>query len=145
MSGTWGRAGRFLQITETPEVTVAHNTIFQSGPAILAYGGASPQFVFRDNILPRGSSGVFGHGVGEGTVALSAYFPGAVFARNVIAGANAAQYPPNNSYPSSLTTVGFVDLVGGNYGLGPSSPYRGMATDGTDIGCDFYHLGFLMP
>jgi len=33
--------------------------------------------------------------------------------------------------------VGFVDAPGGDYHLAPSSPYKGKATDGTDIGVRF--------
>jgi hypothetical protein len=29
-----------------------------------------------------------------------------------------------------------VNLAGGNYRLSGSSPYRGSATDGTDVGCN---------
>jgi hypothetical protein len=36
--------------------------------------------------------------------------------------------------------VGFVDFRGGDYRLGPSSPYRRAASDGTDIGVDFDEL-----
>jgi uncharacterized protein (TIGR03437 family) len=33
--------------------------------------------------------------------------------------------------------VGFVNRPGGNYRLGPTSPYKNGGTDGKDIGCDF--------
>ena len=50
------------------------------------------------------------------------------------------QYPPNNFYPSSLDSVGFLNLAGRDYRLARSSPYKRAATDGRDIGVDFEAL-----
>src|SRR5262249_55792935 len=80
--------------------------------------------------------GFIGTGTAEGISTLTTYFPLAVFLGNVIAGGNAAIYPPGNFFPSSLAAVGFVDLAGGNYRLAPSSAYKNAGTDGTDIGAN---------
>ena len=64
-----------------------------------------------------------------------------MFQRNIIAGGNAAIYPADNLFPSSLDAVGFLDPAGGNYRLAASSPYKNAATDGTDIGANMDALG----
>ena len=46
-----------------------------------------------------------------------------------------SDYPPDNFFPAY--EVGFVDAESGDYHLGPSSPYRGKATDGADVGVRF--------
>src|SRR5215813_6878102 len=89
----WGSAadgpadGRFAQIVGGPvNITFDHNTIFQSGPIIVADGAPSSGFVFRNNIAPHNQYGVLGSGKGVGVSALNYYFPGAIFQKNVIVG-----------------------------------------------------------
>jgi len=136
----WGGHGRLFQILDyrvgTTDVVIDHNTAFQDGPVLFAEGKPHAGFVFRNNLSPKGSYGVFGGGVGEGLAAVRTYFPGAAFLMNVIVGATPSLYPPNNLFAASLEKVGFVDLAGGNYRLAASSPYRKAGTDGRDIGAD---------
>jgi hypothetical protein len=81
---------------------------------------------------------VFGdYGVGIGTTAISAYFPGSSFARNAIVGGLASNFPDNNYFPSSPAAVGFVDRANHNYALAPGTPYVRAGTDGKDVGVDF--------
>jgi hypothetical protein len=134
--GKYGGRGDFLQMGATNEVIVEHNTVLQTGPIIVAHTGASEGFVFRNNVMAHNEYGVLGDATGIGNIALKKYFPGAIFARDVIPGANAVNYPEGNFYPSTLQSVGFIDPAGGNFRLGPQSPYRGQATNGRDIGCD---------
>jgi hypothetical protein len=64
-------------------------------------------------------------------------FPGATFTGNVIWGApmNAAnQFPPGNVFAGSEPK--FADPATGDYALPADSPYKGLATDGTDSGVD---------
>jgi hypothetical protein len=127
--------GTFLQISETHDVRVEHNTALQGGTMIVLYGVPSNGFVFRNNILPHNQYGVHGDDEGVGLPSLRRYVPGFTWERNVVPGAPAAQYPADSFYPASLDDVGFVDRAAGDYRLAPDSPYRGQATDGTDIGC----------
>jgi hypothetical protein len=92
--------------------------------------------VFRDNIAFHNRYGIVGTGTGPGLPTLGAFFPDAVVKRNVIVGGIAAQYPPDNFFPTSVDAVGFVDPSVGNYLLRPGSPYKGAATDGKDVGAD---------
>ena len=77
---------------------------------------------------------------------MSTYMPGAVFTNNAIAGpwptsggATTSMYSnyPGNFFPASLDAVGFLDRAHDNYRLSSGSPFKGKATDGTDLGVDF--------
>ena len=77
------------------------------------------------------------------------YFPQAVFTANAIAGpwptsggATVSMYSnyPGNFFPASLDAVGFVDLANDNLRLTSSSPFKGKASDGTDVGVNFASL-----
>ncbi|MBO0859416.1 MAG: fibronectin type III domain-containing protein [Chloracidobacterium sp.] len=134
--------GRAFQTVGGPvNITIDHNTAFETGAVIVADGAPSPGFVFRNNIALQGDDGVFGSGQGTGLQALAFYYPSYEFRRNVIIGAPSSNYPLDNFYPSLLNLVGFVDFANGNYRLGPNSPYANQGTDGQDIGCDFTALG----
>jgi hypothetical protein len=137
--GEPGRAGSgiFIQVLAgATGVTVEHNTALHSGSILVADMGPSRGLVFQDNIVEQNEYGVFGSGKGIGLPALEHYFPGYVFRRNVIVGAEPRAYPPDNFFPKSLAEVGFVDLQGGALRLADKSPYRRKATDGSAIGAD---------
>jgi hypothetical protein len=143
-SRTWGGDGVFLQIGDGPDaVTVEHNTIIQSGTLISVYGGSRerpvgvPGFVFTDNLALHNRYGVHGQDRATGTDTISAFFPGAVFLCNVLAGGRASEYPGGNLFPSvEQFRAQFVDFAGGDYRLKPDSIFRGAACDGTDLGAD---------
>lgn len=134
--------GTFLTISGYRNVTISHNTHFQSGNIMTLYGDPSPQFVYQYNITVRDSNGygVKGDSSGEGTIALQAFTPSYSFVKNVIVGANSSQYPPNNFFPPSPQMVGFLAYANGNFRLAPSSPYAQAGNDKTPLGCDFSRL-----
>ena len=77
----WGGNGLFLQIGNAPaNVTVDHNTVFQTGNIITAYGRSRgafitiPGFRFTNNVTMHNAYGIFGSGSGVGSAALSSYF-----------------------------------------------------------------------
>jgi hypothetical protein len=141
----WVGDGRFLLVADVTDLVVEHNTAFHNGATLMATGSTDMTgFIFRNNITQKGDYGISGDGVGEGNVALSTYFPGAIVQRNVIQGVIAANYPPDNFYPATLEEIRFVDLAGGNYRLRSDSPYQGQATDGTDPGCNVAALDAAM-
>ena len=137
-SARWGGDGRWLQIVGGPNnLTVDHNTSFQTGHIAIADGMPPGQFfVFTNNIAPHNAYGFFGSGVGTGTVALETYFPGAIFVRNAIISGSKSDYPGDNFFPSLVSDVHFVDQLLGNYRLAAESPYKNAGTDGKDLGCD---------
>jgi hypothetical protein len=140
----WGGNGTFLTIGNEPaDVTVERNTVIQSGNLISAYGGtrgsrrAIRGFRFVNNIGMHNEYGVFGDGEGVGTAALSAYFPDAEFAGNVIAGGQASRYPSGNHFPSAGDVMAqFVNPAAGNFRLRAGSWIRRAATDEGPAGAD---------
>jgi hypothetical protein len=146
----WGSStGILLQVLSgsagVADVTFEHNTAFQTGSVIMADGPTpNTDFIFRNNIVPHNTYGIFGSGVGVGNAALNTYFPGAIVEKNIFAGGNAVRYaslyPPDNFFLGSLDEVGFVDLVGGDYRLAAHSPYKHASTNSKHLGA---HLGLL--
>ena len=134
----WGGSGRLFQLLDgTSDVTIDHVTGFQTGEVIVASGPANSGFTYRNTISAHNEYGVGGDGTfGNPTATLGTYFPGAVFARNILMGGNEANYPPDNFFPASWAAVGFVDIAGGNYRLSASSPYNNAGTDAKDLGAD---------
>jgi hypothetical protein len=134
---TWNGDGILYQVLAGPaNVTIDHNTGFQTGPIIMGEGTPAVGFVYRDNLTPRGNYGVIGTNTAPGRQTLTTYFPGAVFTKNVLVGANASDYPLDNYVPATLDAVGLVNRSGGDCRLAASSKYRRVGTDGKDVGAD---------
>lgn len=131
----------FLTMSGYYDVTVEHNTHFQSGNIMILYGEPSLRFTYRNNVTVRDNNGygVKGDGTGEGTIALDMFTPGYRFEKNIIANANASLYPPQNSYPTSISGIGFVDFEQGNYRLRPESRSNATAS-GVNPGVNFDKL-----
>jgi hypothetical protein len=144
----WGGNGTFLQIGEGPsEITVEHNTIIHSGNVLTAYGGSreapseAERFVFRNNLSPHNQNGVIGQGLAVGSDSINAYFPGAVFLRNALAGGRASRYPGDNLFPDlERFSQQFVNYASRDYRLKSDSEFRRAATDGADLGVNFVAL-----
>ncbi|MGA9771361.1 MAG: hypothetical protein WBV94_20165 [Blastocatellia bacterium] len=132
----WGGNGRFLQITETENVTVDHNTVIHTGNIITAYGVPNTDFSFTNNLVPNNAFGVIGDDSRSGNITIEKYLPSSVFKKNVIINGQAAAYPMKNFFPASIDEVGFVDAAMENFRLAPSSPYRKAGTKKKDIGAD---------
>ena len=132
----WGSNGRFLQVTETLDLRINRNTVFQTGNLITVYGVPSQGFVFTNNIALHNQYGIIGDGSGSGDLTLDRFFPGSMVKKNVIVGAPEARYPKKNYYPQSVDQVGFIDKPNGNYELSSSSPYKNAGTKNRDVGAD---------
>ncbi len=136
-SANWGGNGRIMLISQTPYVTVDHNTGFNNGSAVYAYNGPSDSFVFTNNIVNTATYGIIGDAAGEGNGSLATYFPGSSFAGNLFVACTLVNsYPAQNFFPAAWSAVGFTDLAGGNYRLASTSPYKNKATDAKDPGAD---------
>jgi hypothetical protein len=133
----WGGNGVFLQISETRNVTVDHNTVMHKGNIITGHGIANEAFVFTNNLLPHNEYGVIGDGVGPGNATLSKYFSNLTFKKNAIAGGRSTLYPPDNFFPATLEDIG---KDGPQFSLSQSSSLKKAGTDGRDIGCDLSAL-----
>lgn len=139
-SKVWGSGGSgyFVALTDgARDITVDHNSVVLvnasgivqiDGPPVLG-------FVFTNNLTNAGKYGIAGTGHGSGNSAISAFLPGAEITRNVIAGAQAGQYPGGNSFPTvAQFEAQFVSYGGGDYRLVGASPWRSAGTDGQDLG-----------
>jgi hypothetical protein len=144
----WGGRGAFLLPIGAANLTINHNTIFQSGNITEADGAANTGFTFTNNIVPRNGFGIHGSDDVEGISTINRYFPNSVITKNVIAGAQvvgvdcasstqAGCYPAGNYNPplSSFDSL-FMNRSLGDYRLASGSPYRNAGTDGKDIGAN---------
>ena len=143
----YGHSGstKFMQLLSGPEdVIFEHNTVinYTSNAVYFDQSPAALGFVFRDNLIRRGTFGVNGGGSSEGD-ALALYAPDAIFVENAIAGVPSDRqdnYPLGNLFPSYAE---FEDAFanynagsGGNYELDPAPNYysqRGNPDIGADI------------
>lgn len=132
--------GRILQLLGDAgypaNITVEHNTGFVDTMIAMSANARMNALDFKNNIFQRGSYGFFGDAVGEGTAALDNFFTNWVFTNNAIIGGSSRAYPTSNYFPENVETVGFVNYSSGNYRLADASPYKGVGTDGQDIGAD---------
>ena len=138
----WGGGGHGVIITQSPtDIVIDHNTFLQADNIVSIDDGASSGFVFRNNMARHNQFGVYGSRAGFGTAALKAYFPNAVFAKNVLGGGPASAYPSGNWFPSLAEFMAqFVDASRSDYRLVAGSPYIGAGTDGRSIGADIAAL-----
>ncbi len=135
-ANTWGSDGRWFQATGgANNITVDHNTVFQTGFIAVFDVGQEYNVNFTNNIVQAGW-GVAGNGAGIGTSALNAYDVGGIFSNNVLVGAPSSQYPLGNFFPSSTDQVGFVNVAGGDYRLAANSPFKNAGTDSKDLGAN---------
>ncbi len=144
MSTTLGGNGWFLQIGDGPRnVVVEHNTIDSNGNAVVyAYGGSSGDpreiygFQMTANAARHGTYGINGQYFGYGNGIISGFFPGAVFARNYLAGAPAERYPAGTLVAGAFADQ-FVNPAGSDYTVREGSPLKRAAPDGSDIGVNY--------
>jgi hypothetical protein len=139
----WGGGGRLFQLSNGPaDVTIENNTAFQTSQVVYAAGALpASNFIFRNNIMPHNTYGVFGDGAGIGFATLGKYFPGYQFVKNVlIKNAFTANYPSDNFNAATIEAVGFTNIGADDYSLSPTSPYNNAGTNGADIGVDWAKL-----
>jgi biofilm PGA synthesis N-glycosyltransferase PgaC len=140
IGGPWGHGRLFQLLDGARDVTISHNTAFQTGPALVG-GDHAPHtgFRFENNVVLHNEYGIIGSGTGVGRASLERYFPGAVVRHNVLVGGQAASYPPDNYFPASLDAAGFVRSADGTPRPAPTRRGAIAATAGTGgvaIGAD---------
>jgi hypothetical protein len=148
ISPSGAEAAAFLRVYDgkflARNASVTHNTIIQPGTMLSATGVTEGDFIFKDNIV---GNGVYGIQCFVNPSNIYSCLPGLQMQGNVIVGEplgnrpyctdlGSIVYPTGNNCVSDSGQVGFVDLAGDNYRLGPNSPFKGRATDGTDPGVD---------
>lgn len=135
----WRAQGKFLQISDAPDVVIDHNTVLQTGSIITTYGSPCRNFVYTNNITNHNQYGVKGDDAGSGNGTIARYFPGAVFIRNIIVGGSNGSYPSGNWFPRTFAEVGVIERDG-NFRFTLLKPYLAKGTDEKDIGCDLANL-----
>lgn len=129
----------FLKISGGQFVTIENNTVEQRGNIITSWATTTRDFIFRNNILPHNSYGIFC----ENGPSPLACFPAGIFAGNaIIDNKNLAasgypisrKFPSRNFFPRSFEEVRFMDYRRGDWRLAKDSPYKGKATNGGDPG-----------
>lgn len=134
----WGGNGAFALIANAPsDITIVHNTIYQSGNILMADGGATLRFRFADNIARHNQYGVHGSDRAVGGDTLTAYFPSVEFRSNGIGGGDLRLYPSGNLFLSEEEFERqFENVASGDFRLRGNSRFRGRGTAGSDLGAD---------
>ena len=135
VGGHWGHGRLFQLLDGTRDVVIDHNTAFQTG-SILFGGDHRPHlgFVFRNNIVLSGTTGIYGSNTGQGAATLARYFPDAVVRRNLFVGGTRERFPDDNFFPSGIADVGAAPAAPGDAFSRVAPQYAGVATDGRDPG-----------
>jgi regulation of enolase protein 1 (concanavalin A-like superfamily) len=135
---SYGGSGRFLVMTSEPRnITVDHNTIFNTGTIVFVDSPPISGFVYTNNLSRHNAYGIDGQATASGTATLDRFYPGWVFLANVLAGGTASWYPPGNFFPTvAQFDASFVNKAAGDYRLVSGSAFRNAGTDGKDIGAD---------
>jgi cellulose synthase/poly-beta-1,6-N-acetylglucosamine synthase-like glycosyltransferase len=135
VGGGWGHGRLFQVLDGTRDITIDHNTALQSG-SLLFGGDGRPHtnFVFQNNIVLAGPTGISGSGTGEGMPAVDKYFPGALIRRNLFVGGDRNRFPADNYFPARLEEVGATPGRPGDTFEKLADRYAGLATDGRDPG-----------
>ncbi len=131
----FGGSGYFIMISDGEDVTIANNTVFNSGNITTFYGTMPRDFIFRNNIVGHGDYGI--HGLFDKNWAVGQRF----FQNNLIMNLNRIpesdySFPPGNTFVASASDVGFIDASAMDYRLSPSSKFKGKGPEGRDIGAN---------
>lgn len=128
-------SGYFIQIADGEDVTVANNTVLNSGNITTFYGTLPRNFVFRDNITGHGNYGI------HGPVDLNSDSARAMFQNNVFMNLNGVSsgdyaFPSGNDLVTGIAAVGFADASAKDFRLSQNSRFKGKGLNGKNPGCD---------
>jgi hypothetical protein len=134
--GVFGGDGRMYEILNGVRgANIDHDSAFPKAWLIVFAQGASSGINVTNSVYSNGW-GIAGEGAGAGEPTMVAYNNDGSFHHNAIIDANISQYSGShfaNNIFTNWSQVGFVD-PNSNWALLPTSPLRGMASDGKDIG-----------
>ncbi len=131
--------GYFIQVADGRDITIAHNTVINTGNITTFYGTLPQNFVFRDNILSHGNYGI--HGLENvRSDAARAMFRNNIFLNLANVGDGDTSYPPGNEFVRGYREAGFADAGSLDFRLAAGSRYKGKSTDGADPGVDISSL-----
>lgn len=99
-------------VEEVHDTSIIGNTINNADSILQADNLPSQRFICTDNAFARvGQYGIKGAGAGSGTATLNLFFPGYQFVRNVLLGANPAEYPAGNYLVATPGTGADMALI----------------------------------
>jgi hypothetical protein len=135
VGGKWGHGRLFQLLDGTRDVVIDHNTAFQTG-SVLFGGDHRPHlgFVFQNNIVSGGSTGIYGSSTSPGAQTLARYFPGGTVRRNLFIGGTSERFPGDNFFPPGIDDVGVKPVTAGDSFAEVAPRYAGVGTDGQDPG-----------
>lgn len=155
--------GEFAQVSMGPgapmlqNVTINHVTAFAPSTLFIIGDqvGLNPQmsnFVFTNSIVDAGTYPVWSTGSGGAAdcayhdsplTTFNACFSSYTFSTDALIASPSSypssKWPAGNFFPATTAAVQFVNYnggIGGNYQLLSSSPYKGLGTDGQDLGAN---------
>lgn len=132
-------SGYFVQINDGEDITIANNTVFNTGNTATFHGAIPRSIVFRDNIFGHGTYGI--HGLANiNSPAAQKIFDNNIIVNNLNVEKNDASFPPNNLWVNGYGSVGFVNIEKNDFNLSPASKFKNRGVNKTDIGCDVKKL-----
>lgn len=141
----WGGDGRlFLVENRVLGINFDHNTAFETGWLLVLDGAYNFNINVTNNIF-NVAAGIIGPNTGVGAPSFFAHSIGGVFLNNVLIGHSLYPYPPSTSIVPSMDQVEFMNYQAENFLLASNSPFRGLATDGTDIGSHLQPSTLMVP
>jgi hypothetical protein len=141
----WGSGSRTFQAGAGGDaITFDHNTVDSTDTIVLSLYGGTPtapvvltRFTYTNNMSEHATYGIFASGMAPDLPSITAYLPGGVVTRNVLAGGTASKLPAGNYTPSvAAWQADFVDFNGADYRLRSTSVFRNAGTDGADLGAN---------
>jgi len=128
-------SGYFIQTANGEDITIANNTVFNTGNITTFYGTLPRNFLVRDNIAGHGNYGV--HGLEDiDSTAARAMFQNNLFMNLNGVSSNDYSVPRGNSVVSNAAEVGFANMKNKDFRLSPNSRFKGKGREGKNLGCD---------
>ena len=137
-------SGYFIQIADGDGITIANNTVFNSGNVASLYGVMPRSFAFRDHIMGHGDYGI------HGLAALRSPQAASLFQNNLFMNLNRVPpgdfaFPAGNTMVSGIADVGFSNPGASDYRLSTKSKYRGKGRGGKNPGSDIDPASITVP
>lgn len=125
---SWDGSGYFFQVGDGEDITIANNTILNTGHIATIYGTIPKNLVVRDNIVGHGNYGV------HGPIDLKSAQARTMFRNNVFMNLNRIPsgeftFPPGNTMVGGTDDIGFINASGGDYRLSPNSKFKGKGSN----------------
>lgn len=149
--GMFAGAGNNTTLGPMSNIKFDHNTFITTSNSGSWLWGANDSgdplfnnFVWTNNIVASAAggtwSGLRNDAGATGTAALNNIAPSQWTMTGNVFQINSSGYPASNNYVSNIASIGFINPSQSNFELSPSSPYKGAAPGGKDIGADMTEL-----